>query len=231
MIRGIKTPKEIEKIKKACALSDKIFPEILKSIKIGITEKELASKITRLIRSKNGKLSFRPIVAFGKNASEVHHKPSNLKLRKNHGFIMMDFGAKVDGYCSDITRTVFFGNASQRQKKVYNTVLEAQRRSIKFAKTNCKAFNVDRISREYIIEQKFSNIPHSVGHGIGKKIHEFPRISPKSKTILRNGMAFTIEPGVYIKNFGGVRIEDTFCLMTGKLYQLTKSPKNLLELV
>jgi len=229
-MRGIKTPQEILKIKKACALGDKVLANVLKNISTGVSEKELAREINRLIKKNGASLSFKPIVSFGKNASEVHHKPTNLKLKINHGFVMIDMGVKLNGYCSDMTRTVFFGRVNKKQRKIYQTVLKAQQKSIKVAKVNSKAFDVDKISRDYIVKQKFPNIPHSVGHGIGKRVHESFRINPKSKTILKDHMVFTIEPGIYIKGYGGVRIEDTFYLNKGRLIQLTKSPKNLLEL-
>lgn len=229
-MRGIKTQIEVLRIKKACELGDRTFSHIIKKIKEGVSEKELAHEIVRFIRLNNAHLSFRPIVSFGKNSFEIHHKPTDLRLRKNHGFLMIDMGIKLNGYCSDMTRTVFFGKATKKQKKLYFAVLKAQKRSIDFVKVNCKAFDIDRVAREYIAKQKFPDIPHSVGHGIGKRVHEGFRISQKSKTIIKNGMVFTIEPGIYIKDFGGVRIEDTFYLNSGKLYQLTKSPKNLVAL-
>lgn len=234
--RAIKTPEEILKIKKACAIGDKIYSQILKIVKIGITEKELASEIIRFIRKNNARLSFRPIVSFGKNSFEVHHKPTNLKLKKNHGFVMIDLGTKVNGYCSDMTRTVFFGKASGKQKKIYRTVLNTQKIAIDFILNHSndtyhrRAKEADRVARDYIIKKGFPPFPHTLGHGIGKKVHEGFRLGPKSKTILKDGMVFTIEPGIYIKNYGGVRIEDVFYLNKGKLIQLTKSPKNLIEL-
>lgn len=218
-------------IKKACDLTDKAYFFALRNIKLGITELELRRDIVRFIHSNGGKLAFRPIVAFGKNASEVHHKPNNTRLKKNHGFIMIDVGAKVQGYCSDMTRTVFLGKVSKKQKKIYQTVLKAQQKSIEFVRTDVKAFDVDRISREYILRQKFPNIPHSVGHGVGKRVHESPKIGPKSKTRITDQMIFTIEPGIYIKNFGGVRIEDVYYLNRGKVEQLTRSPKQLIQLI
>lgn len=232
----IKTPKEILKIKKACALGDKVYSQILKKIRLGITERELRLEIIHLIRKNGARLSFRPIVSFGKNASHVHHKPTKLKLRKNHGFIMIDLGTKVNNYCSDMTRTVFFGKASKRQKKIYKTVLNAQKIAIDFISNHSNdtyhrsAKETDRVAREYITSKKYPNIPHSLGHGIGLRVHQTPKIGPKSRTILKNGMVFTIEPGIYIKNFGGVRIEDVYYLNKDKLIQLTKSPKNLIEL-
>ncbi len=229
-MRGVKTSNEIGRIKKACELGDKVYSQVLKKITVGVSEKEVAREIVRLIRRSNASLSFRPIVSFGKNSFEVHHKSSDLRLNKKHGFVMIDMGVKLNGYCSDMTRTVFFGKANKKQKKIYKTVLKAQQKSINIAKVNSKAFDIDKASRDFITEQKFPNIPHSVGHGIGKKVHEFPKINPKSKAIIKNGMVFTVEPGIYIKGYGGVRIEDVLVLMNGKLIQLTRSPKNLIEL-
>lgn len=227
---GIKTPKEVAKIKKACTLGDKVYSQIQKYIKVNVTEKRLAREIVRLIRLNNARLSFRPIVAFGKNASEIHHKPNNTKLKKGD-FVMIDLGTKVQNYCSDMTRTIFFGKATKRQKRIYQTALEAQKKAIKHVKLNQKASDVDKTARDYVISKGYPSFRHTLGHGIGKRVHEGFRLGPNSKTILKNGMVFTIEPGIYIKNFGGVRIEDVFYLNNGKLIQLTKSPKNLTELV
>lgn len=234
--RQIKKTSEAYKIKKACKLGDEIFSQTLKKIEVGISEKELALEIIRLIRSHNARLSFRPIVAFGKNASEVHHKPMEVRLKKNHGFIMIDLGVKLDGYCSDMTRTIFIGKASLRQKKIYQTVLESQKKSIDYINSSIKsgksisAKKIDQTARDYITEKGFPSIPHSVGHGIGRKVHEAPKISPKSKSIMKSGMVFTIEPGIYIKGLGGVRIEDTFYLKNGRLKSLTESNRSLMEL-
>jgi len=229
-MKGIKTPKEVLKIKKACALGDKVYFQILKNLETGVSERELRLEIMHLIRKNGARLSFRPIVAFGKNASGIHHKPTDIKLRKNHGFLMIDLGVKLNGYCSDMTRTVFFGRANKRQKKIYKTVIEAQKKAMDFVKVGRKAFDADKIARDYIVKKGFPPFPHTLGHGIGKRVHEGFRLGPKSKTIFEDHMVFTIEPGIYIKGYGGVRIEDVFYLNKGKLIQLTKSPKTLLEL-
>ena len=226
----------LQSIKKACRLGDKVYSQVRKIIRIGTTEHELSIEIQKLIRKDNARLSFRPIVAFGKNASEPHHKPTDLKLNKKQGFVLFDLGAKVNGYCSDMSRTVFFGKATSKQKRIYQTVLKAQQKAIQqlnnlaIKQSVIKASEIDKAARDYIISQGYPNIPHSVGHGIGKKVHEAFRLSPKSKTILKDGMVFTIEPGIYIKGFGGVRIEDVYYLNKGKLEQLTKSPKRLIEI-
>lgn len=222
---------KVENIKKVCRLTDKAFNHVLKKIKAGVTEKELAKEVKKFFLYNDAKLAFPTIVAFGKNAFEIHHKPTGLKLRKNHGFVLLDLGAKVNGYCADMSRTVFFGKANKTQRKIYYTVLEAQQKAVKKIKPGSKAYDIDKISREYIIKKGFDPIPHSLGHGVGKKVHEDPRIGPVSANVLENGTIFTIEPGIYIKGFGGIRIEDVYFLNRGKVEQLTKSPKNLLELI
>lgn len=237
-----KTPDEILIIEKACRLTDRTFDYILPHIKPGVTEKEISLKIRKFINKNGALLSFRSIVAFGKNASEPHHKSNETKL-KNGNIVLLDFGAKVKGFCSDMTRTVFMGKASDEQKKIYRTVLAAQKKAIKFLKSSIinhksiNAYNVDKVARDYIISQGYTPMPHGLGHGIGKKVHERPKLSPKSKAFLKPGMTFTIEPGIYlpagrqgIKNFGGVRIEDTVVLEKTGLRILTKSPKEIIEL-
>lgn len=240
----IKNQKEIELIEKACEFADKTFDYILKEIKVGVTEKEISLKIQRFTRKNNAKISFRPVVAFGKNTAEIHHKPNHKKLKKNN-IIMLDFGTKVNNYCSDMTRTIFMGKASEKQKRIYKVVLEAQKKSLDFLNNyyndtyhrsgnkqelDIMAKDVDRIARDYIISQGYPAIPHALGHGIGKKVHEKPKLSPKSKAVLKIGMVFSVEPGIYLKNFGGIRIEDLVVLEEKGPRLLTHSPKNIIEL-
>lgn len=223
---------EISLIEKACKLTDKTFEYILTKIKKGVTEKELSLEIQRFIRANGAGLSFRPLVSFGKNTAEVHHKPTDRKLKKNN-IIILDFGAKIEGFCSDMTRTVFMGKATKKQKKIYSAVLKAQQKAVNFLSSDAKTImtsEVDKVARDYIILQGYPTIPHGLGHGIGKKVHEPPKISPKSKAILKPGMVFSVEPGIYIKNFGGVRIEDLVVLEKTGPRILTKSPKRIIEL-
>ena len=251
--RSIKTPEEIKKIEKACKLGDKTFEHILGKIKEGISEKELAFEIEYFIKKNGVEISFPPIVAFGKNSSVPHHKTSDKRLTINDKLILLDFGVKHEDYCSDMTRTVFFGTPDKKQKDIYETVLEAQKRAIDFINYSIKmgkkilAKDVDSVSRKYIISEGFKSIPHSLGHGIGLEVHESPHLSPKSKDILKEGMVFSIEPGIYIPGFGsprfagrlwrtssktgeagGVRIEDLFLLGKDGLKQITNSPKKLI---
>jgi Xaa-Pro aminopeptidase len=232
-LRITKDKEEISAIQKACALGDKTFAFILEKIKPGITEKEVAFEMESFIRKNGAEISFNTIVAFGKNAAFPHHKTSNEQL-KNNDVILLDFGVKYENYCSDMTRTIFFGKASPEQKHVYTTVLTAQQKAIEYLEKNIKnqipLSCIDKIARDYIISQKFPSIPHSLGHGIGLEVHETPSLSSKSKEIVKNGMVFSIEPGIYLTDSIGVRIEDLIAIQDNKVIQLTHSPKNLIEL-
>lgn len=234
MSRSIKDEKEIEKIEKACELGDKAFESILKKIKLGITEKELSFEIEFFIKQNGADLSFSIIVAFGKNSSVPHHQTSDKRLTTNDQLILMDFGVRLENYCSDMTRTIFFGKPADKQKNIYETVLKAQQKAVEFITSAIKigkatkASEVDKVVREYIVSKGYSTIPHSLGHGIGLEVHESPHLSPKSKDTLKMGMVFSIEPGIYIPGFGGVRIEDLFVLEKNGLRQLTNSPKEML---
>ena len=233
-LRITKTSKEISLIEKACRLGDKTFDYVLKKIKLGVSEKEIAFEIEFFIKKQGGDISFHPIVAFGKNSAIPHHVPTNNQLTNNQ-IILLDFGVKLDNYCSDMTRTVFFGSANAEFKRMYETVLAAQQKSIEkinilmSQSPNIPASQIDRAARDYIISKGYKTIPHSVGHGVGLEVHESPHLSPKSKNILKEGMVFSIEPGVYIPDFGGIRIEDLIVLEKKGPRLLTHSPKQIIE--
>ena len=232
-LRAIKDEEEISKIEKACKLGDKTFDYILKKIKLGVSEKEIAFEIEFFIKKQGGDISFRPIVAFGKNSAIPHHQTSDQRLKTKHKIVLLDFGVKLNNYCSDMARTVFFGQPTSEQKKMYQTVLEAQKLAIDYLKSlilnhkSIPAKNIDKVARDYIVSKGYKTIPHSLGHGIGIEVHETPHISPKSKDILKPGMVFTIEPGIYMPNFGGVRIEDIVVLKKPYPRLLTKSSREL----
>jgi len=239
--RAIKNAEEIFAIEKACQLGDKAFDYILKKIKLGVSEKELAFEIEFFIKKNGGDISFRPIVAFGKNSAIPHHQPSDKRLAKSDKLVLLDLGVKLNNYCSDMTRTVFFGKPSAEQKRMYQTVLEAQSHALDLLNSlfmihnSIPAKKIDKIARDYIISKGYKTIPHSVGHGIGINVHEAPHLSPKSKDILKQGMVFSIEPGIYIPGLGGVRIEDLVVLEKSGLPPhlagprlLTLSPKDLI---
>jgi len=234
-LRIKKTPDEINAIKKACELGDKAYSYILKKIRTDITEKELTFLLESFIKKNGAEISFASVVAFGPNASKPHHVPGNTKLKKNN-FVLLDFGVKLDTYCSDMTRTVFFGKATKEQKKAYQTVLESQELAIDFIKNNIKmkkqiiGKKVDQTSREYVIQKGFPSMPHSLGHGVGIEVHEPPRLTVLSEEKIENGMVFSVEPGIYLPEKFGIRIEDIFTIEKNKLIQLTESSKEFIEL-
>jgi Xaa-Pro aminopeptidase len=234
-LRAIKDDREIENVKKACKLGDQTFKHILSEIRIGITEKNLVQKIEMFILNHGAQISFRPIVAFGENSSSPHHVSTDKKLKKNE-IVLLDFGVKTNNYCSDMTRTVFFGKANREQKKIYRTVLESQTKAIELLKLSIKTdkpitgFDLDKTARMHIESEGYPSIPHSLGHGIGLEVHEKPSLSPKSKETLTNGMIFSIEPGIYIPGFGGIRIEDLVLVTTKEPQIITRANCEIIEL-
>lgn len=238
-LRKIKESDEIEKIKKACQLGDLAFDYILNQIKSGMTEKQIAFVLELFIRRQNADLSFAPIIAFEENSAIPHHKTGNRVLNNNE-IILLDFGVKFENYCSDMTRTIFFGKANEFQKKTYQTVLESQQKAIEtlnFALStlnlddrSIKTSDLDSAARTYLTSNGFPTIPHSLGHGIGLQVHEKPTLSPNSQDHLRNGMVFSIEPGIYLPDQFGIRIEDLFAIQNNQLIQLTRSSKNFIEI-
>lgn len=236
--RSIKQKEEIEKIENACKLGDKAFEYILGKVKNGITEKELAFELENFIKKNGAEISFPTIVAFGANSSVPHHHTGGAQLgygdftaKQEACFVLLDFGVKIENYCSDMTRTVFYGDPSDEQKKIYKIVLEAQQKTVEFIGENInkgksiKSSEVDKAARNYIISKGFPSIPHSLGHGIGIEVHELPFISPGINDALKVGMVFSIEPGIYMPNFGGVRIEDLFVLEKDRLRRITNAPR------
>lgn len=235
-IRVLKDADEIEKIQKACDMGDKAFSDAISKLTEGISEKEIQTHIELFLKQNNADISFRPIVAFGANSSMPHYESSNKrKLHKNE-CVLIDMGAKVDGYCSDMTRTVLFGKITEKQKQMYQAVLDSQQKAIEFLEKrlqeneDVRANEVDKIARDYIKHKGYPSIPHSLGHGIGIEVHEVPSIGPKSDVLLLSGMVFSIEPGIYIPDFMGVRIEDLVAIDGNRLKILTLSKKELLVL-
>lgn len=226
-VRTIKDASELKSLKRACELTDDAFQFALGKIKAGITELGLAWEMEKFIRENRGELAFPTIVAFGSNSATPHHKTSSQKLVAG-SCILLDFGAKIDGYCADMTRTVFFGKAPEKFKEIYDTVRIAQEKAFKPKKFTAE--EVDKTARDYITHKKFPTIPHSVGHGVGLEVHELPHISPSFTERIEPNTPFTIEPGIYVNGYGGVRIEDTVYYDGKKIISLTKSPKELIEL-
>ncbi len=227
-IRRTKSRAEVEKIRKAAAIGDKIFKELLVLLRRKakkISEKDVANFIKRRADDHDAEDSFEPIVASGKGSAEAHHTNSNKKLA--NGFCVLDFGVKYKGYCSDMTRTVYIGKASDSEKEAYYKVLNVLNLSIDMVKEKEKCRKIDDFARR-ILGKEFN---HSLGHGIGVEVHEGPIISGKSKDKFERGQAFTIEPGIYINNKHGIRIEDDLWINErGKVEVLTKSEKKLIEI-
>lgn len=230
---AVKEDYEIESIKKACEITDKAFLELLGQIKEGMTENEVAAILEFLMRKGGASgTSFDTIVCFGENSSVPHHETGMRKLHFGD-IILIDFGCKVDGYCSDCTRTFLFGDDKKHSdfKKAYYYVLEAHNLVKQQLKCGMTGKEADAIARnclkKYGLDSFFT---HSLGHGIGINIHEFPRLSPKSDEKLINGMVFSDEPGIYLAGKYGIRIEDTVMLDKGKVISLTDSDKKLIIL-
>jgi Xaa-Pro aminopeptidase len=228
-LRIVKEPHEIDLIKKAQEITDKTFTHILEYIKPGVTERDLACEMEYFMK-KNGAdgIAFDTIVASGSRSSLPHGRASERNLQPGD-FITMDFGARYSWYCSDMTRTVFLGRPDDTQVKIYNIVLEAQQRALEYIKSGLLGKDVDRVARETIDKNGYgNNFGHGLGHGVGIEIHESPRLSPKGDMELLPGMVVTVEPGIYIENYGGVRIEDLVVVTRNGCDNLTKSDKHLI---
>ena len=228
-VRAVKSRTELANIVKAQRISEQVLVDVLKKLKIGITETEVANFIKKsFIKYGASVLSFSPIVAFGKNTANVHHKPSKTKLKRGD-IIMFDFGCTVNHYCSDMTRTYFWGKPNAKQKKIYLAVLKAQELAMhKLKKGEKKTRIIDKVVRDFL-NKKFSakSFPHGLGHGVGTVIHEWPNFKPKSEDILPIGCVMTVEPGLYFRGFGGVRIEDMVLITKNGCKNLTNIPKDL----
>jgi Xaa-Pro aminopeptidase len=221
----VKRKDEIKNIKKACRVTDAIFSKIIKDFKFK-TEIELKDFILQEIKKRGLKPSFPPIVTSGFRAgNEIHPKATPHKL---FGFVIIDFGVIYEKYMSDMTRTIFVGVPSREQKEIYKLILQSQELGINISLSGIYCADIDEIVRNSLGKYKKYFI-HMLGHGVGKRIHENPKLYYKlTKPILKAGMIITIEPGIYIKNKLGIRIEDT-CLITKKgCMALTKSSKELI---
>lgn len=212
-LRIVKDKVEISKIKNACKITDKVFGSIISSGAAAInklSEIELACRIEQLlVRNNSEGRPFDTIVACGKNSSMPHYSPQKIKVKG--GLILMDFGCKFENYCSDITRTIFTRNQKicNEFKKIYDIVLKAQLLAIENCREGVTCSQLDRIARKFITSKGYgNNFRHRLGHGVGIEVHEEPAVTMENRTVLRENMVITIEPGIYIENFGGVRIED-----------------------
>ncbi len=230
-ISTIKKKDEIRALQRAATIGDKSFSELITRVKAGMTEQCIADLLLTLCK-KNGseKPSFDPIVLFGANSALPHGIPSKRKLKKGD-WMLFDFGCTVKGYGSDITRTIVFGTASRKQRKIYSIVKAAQENARNVVRPGVTAEAIDYCARSIIEDAGYGEaFGHATGHGLGLRVHENPRINKNNKTVLQKDMVFTIEPGIYLSRFGGVRIEDMVVVTEKGCRTLTKTTRDLVEI-
>lgn len=245
-LRMIKRDDEIENIRTAAKLTDQCFDFILKKIKPGVSENKIALEIESFIKTRGAQLAFSPIVAFGKNTSQPHYQP-NSKMRpfdsaqgeqdaslNNSNVVLLDFGARVNGYCSDMTRVVFVGKPKDEWRRAYETVLAAQQTALEYLTGSRPVTRsgraADRLARGIIQKAGFPPYPHSLGHGVGLDIHEAPRLTIKKDQELKANIVITVEPGIYVEGSYGIRIEDLVLLKEDGIEILSTSKKEIIIL-
>jgi Xaa-Pro aminopeptidase len=234
-LRAIKDSDELKKIEAACSLCSLGFDYIVTLIKTGITEKALATELEIFWKKKGAdSLAFSPIIAFGKNSAKPHYRAKDVKL-KNNEVILIDIGVVLDGYNSDMTRMVFFGNVDPQIEKIAQVVLEAQSAAIQACKAGVSASELDMLAKNIIKKSGFGEyILHGLGHGVGMDIHEKPTLKKDEQiedVILQPGMVVTIEPGIYLPDIGGVRIEDMLIVQEHASLNLTNRPQAPLSII
>lgn len=227
-MRVIKSADEIEKIIKAQRLTEEAFEDTLNHLSVGMTERDVALDLEYRMRKLGADgVSFDLITISGAKTSMPHGVPDNKKIEKGD-FVLFDIGATFEGYHSDMTRTVAMGNISDKQKFVYQVVLNAQLHGLQKVRADISCGAVDAACRSYIYQAGFEGkFGHSTGHGVGLEIHEAPTVSPDNEKILKSGMVITVEPGIYLPGEFGVRIEDMVVVTTDGCINLTNSPKEL----
>ncbi|MFA5362558.1 MAG: aminopeptidase P family protein [Candidatus Omnitrophota bacterium] len=222
-LRQVKTPEELKEIKKAVQITIAAFTYIKKFIKAGKKELEIAGELERFIRYNGASgASFDIIVAAGANSSFPHHLTSARVIKRDEP-VLIDMGIERNGFKSDLTRVFFSGKINSLENKVYGIVREAQERAIRKIKPGIPVSEIDAAARQYIAERGYGkNFLHSLGHGIGREVHEAPAISEKNKAILKPGMVLTIEPGIYLARAFGIRIEDMVAVTKNGMKVLSK---------
>ncbi|MDP2182449.1 MAG: aminopeptidase P family protein [Actinomycetota bacterium] len=230
-IRQVKEAAEIERISVAADLTDRALEHVKGQIVSGARECDIALAIEVFIRQNGGDaVAFDPIVASGPNSSRPHAKVSDRQFEVGD-FVTVDLGARVSGYCSDLTRTFVIGSASDRQREIYDAVLAANKAGILAARAGVRGMDIDRAARDALGQHGLAEaFGHGLGHGVGIDVHEMPSVSPRGRDAVHAGSVVTIEPGVYIEGFGGVRIEDLVVIEEGGCRVLSAAPKELIEL-
>lgn len=230
-LRMIKDEREISRIKEACNLADYAIAAGTAEIREGRTELEVLAAIEYELKKKGvQEMSFATMVLTGKNGASPHGIPGQTKIQKGD-FVLFDLGVVVEGYCSDITRTVAYGEINEKQKEIYDTVLKGQVAAIEASKPGVTCSEIDLTARNIIKEAGYGEyFNHRLGHGLGISVHEYPSVTETNPLILEKGMVFTIEPGIYLPGVAGVRIEDDILITDNGAEILTKYPKELLIL-
>jgi len=227
-LRRVKDAGEVDRIRRACAIADDAFQALLPRLGTGITEQAFALELEFAMRERGASgNSFDPIIASGPNGSKPHHVPSVRVIGRNE-LVVCDFGCIVDGYCSDMTRTVSVGDPGADARHLYEVVLESQQAGRARVAADVSCADVDRASRDVIAQAGWADaFSHSTGHGVGLEIHEAPRVASTADDTLLIGDVVTVEPGVYLPGVGGVRIEDTVVVGRAGTETLTLTPKDL----
>ena len=231
-LRAVKEPDELVTIQRAIDLADHAMDTVAAQLRPGLTEREVAWMMEKTMRESGADaLSFDTIIASGPNGAKAHHQPSDRKLEVGDG-VVIDMGALYDGYCSDITRTFVLGKASDQFRKIYDIVLAAQETCEVTARAGMTGGEVDGLARAVITSAGYGDdFGHSLGHGIGIAVHEMPGVGPNSPGAIEDGMVFSVEPGIYLTGWGGVRIEDLVVMENGSPRVLTHAHKrDLVEL-
>ena len=230
-IAAVKDQLEIQSLKTAIEITDEVFTQIIPELKIGATEKDISAKISYLFKMNGAEGdSYESIIGSGWLGALPHARPTDKKFESGD-FVVMDFGALYNGYHADMTRTVVIGKASDKHKEIYNIVLESQLAGIKKAKAGITGAEVDNACRTVINQAGYGDkFIHSTGHGIGLEVHTYPRVSSINKKALLENYVITIEPGIYLEGWGGVRIEDDCLINKNNCTPLNKSTKEMLVL-
>jgi Xaa-Pro aminopeptidase len=229
-IRQVKDARELESIASAAALTDRAFDHVLPFVRAGVSEWEVALELEFFMRREGSDgVAFPAIVASGPNSALPHARVTR-RVMERGDFVKMDFGARVDGYCADMTRTVVIGSPSERHREVYDAVLRANEAGIAAVMPGLQGSVIDAAARDELARSGFAErFTHGLGHGVGLEVHELPHVGPRGTKSVLEGSVITVEPGVYLPGFGGVRIEDLVIVEAHGARVLTSSTKELLE--